>query len=114
MGVTEHEVRRVALSLPHSEERQHMGKPDFRVRGKIFASLPPGQGIVVLKLAPDHQTVLLEASPALATPAAGAWGRQGWTRIQLSELEETGLRGVLGSAWRTVAPASLIKALPPA
>jgi hypothetical protein len=101
------EVRRLALALPEAVEQAHMGKPDFRVKGKIFASLPRGGAVAVVKLAPDHQASLMDAFPGLLEPAAGAWGRQGWTKVHLRNVDEDGMRGLLRSAWRTVAPPSL-------
>lgn len=103
------DVRRLALLLPEAVESAHMGKPDFRVRGKIFASLPAGGAFAVVRLEPDHQAAVMSAAPGLVEPAAGAWGRQGWTKIRLSEADEDTVRGLLDSAWRTVAPASLVR-----
>jgi hypothetical protein len=79
-----------------------MGHPDFRLRGKIFASLPkPGQGVV--KLTPEQQDVLRAAEPAIFAPAAGAWGRQGWTVVTLAAADLPTLQSALAAAWRNVA-----------
>ena len=97
--------RRLALSLSGAQEKSHFGKADFRVRNKIFASLPdPRTGVV--KLTPEQQEMLIAAEPARVTPAAGAWGRQGWTRIALSGVDDAMLVSVMTMAWRNVAPAS--------
>jgi hypothetical protein len=107
--VSGEDVRRLTLALPETAEKAHMGKPDFRVRGKIFATLPPGNDVVVVKLSPDHQAALVEAAPASLEAVPGAWGRQGWTRVRLATIDEEGLQGLLTSAWHTAAPATLVR-----
>jgi hypothetical protein len=94
--------RRLALALPGAEERSHLGNPDFRVGGKIFATLGGGTGRPVVKLAPDEQALLLEAEPGLFTPASGAWGRAGSTHIQLDRADEATVRDALERAHRNV------------
>jgi hypothetical protein len=98
--------RKLALSLLEAEEKSHFGKADFRVRNKIFASLPDAE-TAVAKLTPEQQEILMAAEPEVFSPAAGAWGRQGWTRIDLKAAEEATLKSVLAMAWRNVAPKSL-------
>ena len=98
------DVRRIALSLPEAEERSHFDKPDFRVRDKIFASLPPG-GKAVVKLTPEQQQIMCGAEPAVFQPVGGGWGRQGWTEVMLAAVDEVTLTSALTTAWRNVAPA---------
>jgi hypothetical protein len=107
---TDHDFRRIALSMPHAEEKAHFGKADFRVRNKIFAGLPE-IGIGVVKLTPDEQAMLAEAEPAIFSPVKGGWGQQGWTRVTIAKADETTLKSVLTMAWRNVAPASMKKAV---
>lgn len=67
------DFRRIALSFPETQERSHFGKADFRVRDKIFASLPtPDRG--VLNLTPGEQAILSEAEPEIFSPLKGGWG----------------------------------------
>lgn len=99
-------ARRAALALPEAEEKSHFGKADFRVRNKIFASLPD-EGHMVVKLTPEQQEVMAGAEPAIFQPVKGGWGRQGWTRITLAAADETTLKSALVTAWRNVAPAKL-------
>ncbi len=106
--MTAEDFRRLALSLPEAEERAHHGKPDFRIRGKVFASLQPAAGRGTVKLTPEEQALLEEAEPGAFSPAADAWGRQGWTRISLSAVDEPTLRDALHRAWRNTAPKSLL------
>ena len=101
--------RRLALSFPGAEEQAHMGHPDFRVRKKIFASLPDA-GRLVVKLMPEQQEIMAEAEPAIFSAIKGGWGRQGWTYMQLSEADETTLKSALTTAWRNVAPKKLTAA----
>ena len=85
-----------------------MGHPDFRVGGKIFATLWVAEDRVVVKLTPEVQAVLTEAEPSVFEPISGSWGRRGWTNVDLVEADEEALRSALISAWRTVAPAGLV------
>lgn len=100
--------RRLALALPGAEEKSHFGKADFRVRDRIFASLPePTRGVI--KLTPDEQRMMAEAEPGIFSPVKGGWGRQGWTSVDLANADEPTLAGALRTAWRNVAPAKLIR-----
>ena len=98
--------RQLALTFSEAQEKSHFGKADFRVRNKIFASLPD-QATGVVKLNPEQQEMLMASEPAVFSPAAGAWGRQGWTRVAFLTLDGTTLRSALTMAWRNVAPKSL-------
>lgn len=102
-------MRRMALSLPEAEEKSHFGKADFRVRNRIFATLPEPTHAVV-KLTHEQQEMLTASEPAIFQPVKGGWGRQGWTRVSLSAADEVTLRSALLTAWRNVAPAKLLKA----
>jgi hypothetical protein len=96
--------RRLALELPEVEERAHMGHPDFRVRGRIFASLAvPSEEWATLALGSDHQEVLVKSHPEVFSPAAGAWGARGWTRVLLRAARVPVLREALREAWRGAA-----------
>ncbi len=95
--------RSTAMALPGAEEKSHFGKADFRVRNKIFASLPAAS-TGVAKLNPEQQAMLMAAEPGRFTPAAGAWGRQGWTRVALAGADEALLQSVLKMAWKNAAP----------
>ena len=95
--MTADDLRRIALSLPGAEESSHMGQPDFRVGGKIFATLASeAQGYGNLKLTPALQAELIDEEPDIFLPASGGWGRMGITHIRLglasAELLETALR----------------------
>jgi hypothetical protein len=101
--VTADAVRRLALELPGTEEKSHFGKADFRVRNRIFASLPDPETCVV-KLSPEQQELLIAAEPEVFSPAAGAWGRKGWTRVALMQADEATMLSALTTAHGNVAP----------
>lgn len=110
MAATVATFRRIALSLPEATEGSHMGHPDFRVRNKVFASLGvPDAGWGMVRLTPEQQEVVMEAEPDAFTPAPGAWGRRGYTRVRLAAVDGTTLRSVLSMAWRNAAPKRLVE-----
>ncbi len=96
--------RRLALSLPAACEVGHMGHPDFRVDGRIFATLGyPDDEWGVLKLTPEQQEAFVSAEPAVFSPVKGGWGRQGATSVCLRPAKLRSLRVALEVAWRNVA-----------
>lgn len=109
--ITPDEFRRAALSLPETEERAHMNHPDFRVAGKIFATLGPDETWGMVKLTPEQQASLVNAAPQAFSPASGAWGRGGATIVQLRHAKKTVVRQALLLAWRRTAPSRLVSEL---
>jgi len=107
--VTLDEARRLALVLPEAVESGHMGHADFRVRNKIFASVPDDTRLVV-KLTPEQQEIMTGAEPKVFAPVKGGWGRQGWTYVTLAAVDETTLTSALLTSWKNVAPKRLVKA----
>lgn len=100
-GMTPADFRRIALSLEGAEEGSHMGAIDFRVGGRIFATLASqAQGYGNLMLTPDEQAGFVEELPEVFVPIAGGWGRMGMTHIVLANANEDLLRGALQTAWR--------------
>ena len=95
------DFRRIALSLEGAKESSHMGSPDFRVGGRIFATLASQrQGYGNLMLTPDQQAMFVEEAPDLFLPVAGGWGRNGATHIRLAAANEDVLAGALRAAWQ--------------
>lgn len=95
------DFRRIALSLEGAEEGSHMGSADFRVGGRIFATLASQQqGYGNLMLTPQQQAEFVEEQPAIFVPIAGGWGRMGATHIRLAATNEDMLAGALRTAWR--------------
>lgn len=107
------DVQALAPMLPEVVAGAHMGNPDFRIGGRVFATLWVEEDRVVLRLDPAHQAVLVEAEPDLFAPVPGAWGRRGWTNLDLPDCDEETLRGALLAAWRNTAPAALVLAYEP-
>ena len=100
--------RRLALNLPEASEGSHMGHPDFRVGGKIFATLAaPDPGFAMVKLTPDQQEAFVSAEPEVFVPVKGGWGLQGATNVRLRLAKAKSVRVALAIAWRNTAPPRL-------
>ena len=99
--MTANDFRRIALSFEGAEESSHMGQPDFRVGGHIFATLASAkQGYGNLKLTSEQQAAFIEELPEIFLPIAGGWGRMGMTHVRLAAVKEDILTGALHTAWR--------------
>jgi hypothetical protein len=99
--MTVDDFRRIALSMPGAEESSHMGAADFRVGGRIFATLASqSQGYGNLALTPEQQAAFVEELPEVFLPIAGGWGRMGMTHIRLDAADEDILTGALQTAWK--------------
>ena len=107
--MTADEFRDLALSFRETIESAHMGHPDFRVGGKIFATLGENDDRGMAKLNADQQAWFLTNAPESFEPAAGAWGERGATIISLDSADETLVRRALNAAWRNTAPKKLIE-----
>src|SRR5580658_7646958 len=104
-GVTPDVFRRLALSLPETEEKSHMNHPDFRVRGKIFATLHyPDKNFGMVKLSPETQAMFVNEDPETFRPCNGAWGLQGATNVRLGTIHPAALEEALLQAWRNTLP----------
>lgn len=106
--MTGDDLRALTLLLPEVIEGAHRGNPDFRVGGRVLGTLWVEEERVVLRLNPEAQEAFCEAKPDLFQPLDGAWGRRGWTNLDLYECEEETLREALLAAWRITAPADLV------
>jgi hypothetical protein len=108
--MTPNEFRELALSFPEAVESAHMHHPDFRVGGRIFATLGyPNENSATVKLSPDEQKEFIRSSPAVFQPAKGAWGRQGSTIVYLPAATIDIVREALTAAWRNTASKRLLK-----
>jgi hypothetical protein len=105
------EFREIALSFPEAMEAGHFDHPDFRVGGKIFATLGwPDESWGVVKLTPDQQQEIIARDPDMFEPVKGGWGRRGATNVVLARAKSAAVHKVLGIAWSNVAPKRLRKA----
>ena len=109
--MTAQAFRRIALGVQGALEGAHMGHADFRVNGRIFATLQAADRGMV-KLTPDQQAEFVAAHPRTFVPEAGAWGRRGCTRVLLSQADTEQVGEAMTLAWRnaTTRPASRARA----
>jgi len=99
--MTANDFRRIALSLEGAEEGSHMGSADFRVGGRIFATLAAqAQGYGNLMLTPEQQAAFVAEAPDIFIPIPGGWGRNGATHLKLSAASEDQVYGALQTAWK--------------
>jgi hypothetical protein len=111
--MTAAEFRRIALSFPGSEERAHQDHPDFRVAGKIFATLGyPDKSWGMVKLFPDQQASFIKAEPKVFVPAAGAWGKRGSTCVNLKNAKKRIVQKAAQIAWENAARKPLVAKRP--
>ncbi|MFN2622027.1 MAG: MmcQ/YjbR family DNA-binding protein [Chthoniobacterales bacterium] len=108
--MTPAQFRRLALSFPGVIESSHMSHPDFRVGGKIFATLGyPDKNYGVVVVAPAEQARLLRDHPKAFLAAKGQWGKRGCTAVLLAAVDQTTMKSALKSAWQDKAPKKLAK-----
>ena len=102
--MTTDEFRKMALEIPGAIEQSHMNHPDFRVEGKIFATLgAPDKNWGMVKLTPEQQRALIEKAPGVFKPCSGAWGRQGATNVYLATANASIVRVALDHAAKNLA-----------
>src|SRR5262245_5967052 len=96
--------RKIVLGLQGAVEGSHMGHPDFRAaNGRIFASLVEDETVATAKLTPDQQADFIQDAPTAFEPSAGAWGRSGWTMINLRSADQESVGEAMTLAWQSVA-----------
>jgi hypothetical protein len=100
--VNARDFRRIALGMSEAIEGAHMGHPDFRVRNRIFATLHADMRSGMVSLTPDQQQRVIEEHPRMFAPEAGAWGRQGCTRVMLAAADEDMVGEAMTLAWQNV------------
>lgn len=102
--------RKIALSMPEAVEKAHMGHPDFRVGGRVFATLLGSHGeLGMVKVAPARQRRLMKSHPGVFWPAAGAWGKRGCTLVDLSAAGHAVVRAAIAEAWSAAAPPQAVE-----
>jgi len=102
--MTESDFRRIALGMTGAVESAHMGHPDFRRDGRIFATLHHDRAWGMVKLTPEQQRAFMRDEPNAFKPESGAWGRQGCTAVRLEAVDEDVLGEALTLAWQNGAP----------
>ncbi len=113
--MTPADFRRLALSFDGAEQGSHMGAMDFRVGGRIFATLAAvAKGYGNVMLSPEQQRDFIAERPDVFLPVPGKWGEGGVTHIRLAAATEDVVRGALHAAWkRRVAANATTKSLRP-
>ena len=104
--MTADRFRQVALTMTGVVEGAHMGHPDFRVGGRIFAALHADMANGMVKLTPEEQAHFVREAPRSFAPENGAWGRQGCTRVTLGSVDEETLGEAMTLAFQTVSRAA--------
>jgi hypothetical protein len=104
------DYRRIALRLPQTEERAHMNHPDFRVAGKIFATLSyPKVGWAMVKLTPEQQAEFVAGNPCSFLAVKGKWGERGCTNVILKDAKKPAVERALKAAWLNHAPGDAVQ-----
>jgi hypothetical protein len=107
--MTPKDFRKLALALPETEEHSHMNHPDFRVAGKIFATLGyPDKTRGMVKLSPEDQHYFSKDYPDAFIPVKGTWGRRGATSVHLKAAKKAILAKAIQAAWRNTAPKGVV------
>jgi hypothetical protein len=110
--MTPGDLRKLALSLPDVEEHTHQNHPDFRVAGKIFATLGyPDAAWAMVKLYPAQQQACVAADPKTFVPVKGVWGLRGATSVCLASANKTRVWEALHAAWRNTAAHETLRSL---
>lgn len=105
------EFREFALEIPDAVQQSHMRHPDFRLGGKVFATLNyPDENWAMVKLTPEHQREFIEKAPDVFKPCSGAWGRQGATNVYLPKAKASVVRAALDAGAKNVASRKKTKA----
>ena len=110
--MTESAFRRIALGMKDAVESAHMDHPDFRVNGRIFATLHHDRKWGMVKLTPEQQQAFIRDLPDAFKPESGAWGRQGCTAVRLAMVDEDTLGEALTLAWRNVSEKAVRRSRP--
>jgi hypothetical protein len=93
----------MALGMIGAVESAHMGHPDFRANGRIFATLHADDRFGMVKLTPEQQRHFIRDHPGAFEPENGAWGRQGCTRVRLKAVDAETLGAAMTLAWQNTA-----------
>jgi hypothetical protein len=112
--MTADEFRAMVLALEGAVEGAHMGHPDFRANGRIFASLHSGDRLGMVKLTPEEQRACMRDAPETFEPSSGAWGRQGCTNVRLATADRRAVRAAILLAYEGIMRQPAARARPTA
>jgi YjbR protein len=108
------DFRRIVLGMDGASEGAHMGHPDFRGHGRIFATLNAEETRGVVMLTPEQQQTFLSDHPAMFEAGPGAWGRSGSTWIVLDAADEDTVGEAVTLAWQNAAATAAARRKPAA
>src|SRR5262249_8279835 len=100
--MTADNFRALALKFPGAVEPSHMNHPDFRVRGKIFATIGPDETWVMVKLTPEQQQAFIRKHPGVFAPCSGAWGQRAANKIDPASVTKALAQETLDAAWQNL------------
>src|SRR5262245_7469251 len=101
--MTADDFRKMALSFPGAVESAHMNHPDFRIEGRIFATLGyPDESSGMVKLTPEPQRAFGKKAPGVFKPCSGVWGERGATNVCLAWAKKNVLNAALDAAFKNV------------
>ncbi|MFI8992490.1 MmcQ/YjbR family DNA-binding protein [Streptomyces sp. NPDC053542] len=102
------DVRRIALSLPETVEKEAWSMPTFRVAGKMYLTLPDDETSFAVRCPVLERGELIAAEPEkfwVPPHEAGS----AWVRVRLAALEDLDeLRDIVVDSWRQAAPSRLL------
>lgn len=107
--IDEATFRKWALALPDAVEMAHFEKPSFRINKKIFATLDLKKNRACLKLSLIDQSVFCTYDNTIIYPVPGAWGKKGFTFVELERVRKDLFKDALKSAYQEVAGAKKTK-----
>ena len=110
--MTPKDFRRIALGMQGAFEGAHMGHPDFRANGRIFATIAQDAKWGMVKLSPEQQREFTTVQPGTFVPATGAWGRSGCTMVQLATADRETVGEAMTLAWQGTVKAAKTRARP--
>ena len=110
--ITIEEIRSYITYLPETEEHPHFEKVSFRIKKKIFTTIDTKKGVLVAKLTLADQSVFSAFDKAIIYPVPGAWGKHGWTMINMKQVRKNMCKDVIQCAYGTTAPKTLLAKLP--
>ena len=103
------QARKIALSLPETEEKPHFHLTSFRVKNKIFAAIHADKNYVMVTLTAIDQSVFCSFDKKVIFPVPGGWGRKGATFINLKKAKKPMFVDAITTAWKTKAPPKLVE-----
>lgn len=110
--ITADDVRRVALSLPRSEERLVRDQVKFRVGRIVYIAISRDETSMGLAFPKEERAALVAAEPDKFFMPSQSDERYNWVQVWLAALDEAEMRELIIDAWRMVVPKRVAAAGP--